>query len=103
MELDPKFSPTQSYGGECPGVYYLRLQGGGWLLRDRLTAGDSSQLRSFGSGVSARKRLSRGRTPARAPGESPADPAPEMGMGRRRWRDSGLSRERLSAPGDVGR
>ena len=47
VELDPKFSPAQSYGGECPGVYYLRLQREGWLLRDCLSAGVSSQFTVF--------------------------------------------------------
>ena len=47
VELDQKFSPTQSYGGECPGVYYLRLQREGWLLRDRLSAGVSGEFTVF--------------------------------------------------------
>lgn len=29
---DPGFKPAALYGGECPGVYYLRLQRDGWRL-----------------------------------------------------------------------
>ena len=33
LRQDTKFQPDASYGGECPGVYYLRLQRDGWRLK----------------------------------------------------------------------
>src|SRR2546430_8696412 len=36
VERDLKFQPAGWYGGECPSVYYLRLQRDGWILKDRL-------------------------------------------------------------------
>jgi len=44
VELDPDFRPAGNYGGECPGVYYLRLQRDGWILKDQLNAGVTDQL-----------------------------------------------------------
>jgi hypothetical protein len=32
VQRDTSYRPTESYGGECPGVYYLRLQRDGWRL-----------------------------------------------------------------------
>jgi hypothetical protein len=34
---DKKFRPPAHYGAECPGVYYVRLQRCGWVLRDTLS------------------------------------------------------------------
>jgi hypothetical protein len=39
VRRDTRFAPTRYYGGECPGVYYVRLQRDGWLLRDPSNAG----------------------------------------------------------------
>ena len=39
VERDREFRPAGWYGGECPGVYYVRLQRDGWILRDRVDAG----------------------------------------------------------------
>jgi hypothetical protein len=39
LSQDTSFCPSAHYGGECPGVDYLRLQRCGWILRDRLSAG----------------------------------------------------------------
>ena len=39
VERDTLFRPANYYGGECPGVYYVRLQRDGWTLRERLDAG----------------------------------------------------------------
>ncbi len=36
VKPDTRFRPAFNYGGECPGVYYLRLQRDGWLLKDEL-------------------------------------------------------------------
>lgn len=47
LSPDPKYRPAAFYGGECPGVYYLRLQRDGWLLKDQLTAGWGSELTVF--------------------------------------------------------
>jgi hypothetical protein len=47
VERDTAFRPAASYGGECPGVYYLRLQRDGWVLKDKLTAGVSSAFTVF--------------------------------------------------------
>jgi hypothetical protein len=33
---DKKFDPDQYFGGECPGVYYLRLQRDGWTYHKRV-------------------------------------------------------------------
>src|SRR5690349_20240800 len=44
---DLKFKPVASYGGECPGVYYVRLQRDGWVLKDKLTAGVTSAFTVF--------------------------------------------------------
>jgi hypothetical protein len=45
--LDPDFRPTGSYGGECPSVYYRRLQWDGWQLTDRLSAGSTERWDIF--------------------------------------------------------
>lgn len=34
VQPDRSFQPPQYYGGECPGVYYIRLQRDGWMLAD---------------------------------------------------------------------
>ena len=47
VERDTAFRPAASYGGECPGVYYVRLQRDGWVLKDKLTAGVSSAFTVF--------------------------------------------------------
>jgi hypothetical protein len=44
---DPDFRPTEFYGGECPGVYYPRLQRDGWVLKDRLDAGLGTAMAVF--------------------------------------------------------
>ena len=64
-----------------------------------ITAGRSGQIRP--ESTVAAVRQAREYFCALAP--PPPDPAPEMRIGRRRWRDSGLDRERLFPPGDVGR
>lgn len=33
IRRDEKYRPVANYGGECPGVYYLRLQRDGWVLK----------------------------------------------------------------------
>ena len=33
---DMEYRPIGYYGGECPGVYYLRLQRDGWVLKEEL-------------------------------------------------------------------
>jgi len=47
VERDLKFQPAGGYGGECPSVYYLRLQRDGWILKDRLDAGISDVFTVF--------------------------------------------------------
>jgi hypothetical protein len=34
VQRDEGYRPVAYYGGECPGVYYLRLQRDGWQLRE---------------------------------------------------------------------
>jgi len=51
---DLKFEPDGSYGGECPGVYYRRLQRDGWTLKDGLGEGACDRSAIF------EKRLPRG-------------------------------------------
>lgn len=38
VSRDTAFAPTAYYGGECPGVYYVRLQRDGWILRSQHAA-----------------------------------------------------------------
>jgi len=35
IKRDTKYIPSENYGGECPSVYYLRLQRDGWILKER--------------------------------------------------------------------
>ena len=37
LKPDTKFRPPAHYGAECPGVYYVRLQRCGWVLREQLS------------------------------------------------------------------
>lgn len=37
VQQDPAYSPGEYYSGECPGVYYHRLQRDGWQLQARDT------------------------------------------------------------------
>lgn len=39
VRRDLTYQPTPSYGGECPGVYYHRLQRDGWVLMSRQKLG----------------------------------------------------------------
>jgi hypothetical protein len=47
VERDTEFRPAGNYGGECPGIYYPRLQRDGWVLKERMTAGLSSAFTVF--------------------------------------------------------
>ena len=47
LEQDCGYRPPGPYGGECPSVYFPRLQRDGWTLRERLNAGITSQLTIF--------------------------------------------------------
>jgi hypothetical protein len=47
LQQDAKFCPPGGYGAECPGVYYVRLQRDGWILKDRLSAGITDQMSIF--------------------------------------------------------
>ena len=44
---DTSYAPKGFYGGECPGVYYLRLQRDGWGLQDREAQGRSNDMAIF--------------------------------------------------------
>jgi hypothetical protein len=33
VNRDDEFEPDEDFGGECPGVYYVRLQRDGWVLK----------------------------------------------------------------------
>ncbi len=37
----------ESYGGECPGVYFIRLQRDGWTLRDTVKQGKHGTITTF--------------------------------------------------------
>lgn len=39
VRRDPSYVPTRSFGGECPGVSYLRLLRDGWLLTGEIGQG----------------------------------------------------------------
>lgn len=39
VRRDPKWRPSDSYGGECPGVYYPRLIRDGWTLEESARVG----------------------------------------------------------------
>ena len=47
VSRDLRFKPRGRYGGECPGVYYVKLQRDGWTLRDTLSAGYFDALAVF--------------------------------------------------------
>lgn len=47
VRLDEHYQPAASYGGECPGVYYLRLQRDGWLLTTVLDGGGWTKCTVF--------------------------------------------------------
>jgi hypothetical protein len=45
LKRTSKFPWHESYGGECPGVYYVRLQRDGWKLADpRINGPDGEQM-----------------------------------------------------------
>ncbi|TDU32151.1 hypothetical protein DFR24_1540 [Panacagrimonas perspica] len=46
-----------SYGGECPGVYYLRLQRDGWELTGRESNGKRSRITTFRKRINDRWTL----------------------------------------------
>ena len=37
----------EGYGGECPGVYYVRLQRDGWTLRHKVRDGEGGEITRF--------------------------------------------------------
>ncbi len=43
---DMAYQPKAYYGGECPGVYFLRLQRDGWIFKDYKTM-DQSECRAI--------------------------------------------------------
>jgi hypothetical protein len=47
LTRDPDYRPSGRYGGECPSVYYHRLQRDGWMLKDKLSAGVSDECTVF--------------------------------------------------------
>jgi hypothetical protein len=44
LKRDEKYRPNENYGGECSGVYYLRLQRDGWKLKE---LGNGSKFDSY--------------------------------------------------------
>ena len=42
VNQDNSFQPSENYGGECPGVYFHRLQRDGWQLINKQRSKDSS-------------------------------------------------------------
>jgi hypothetical protein len=40
VRRDPTWHPSESYGGECPGVYYPRLIRDGWTMKERVRVGE---------------------------------------------------------------
>jgi hypothetical protein len=47
VQRETHFEHANRYGGECPGVYYVRLQRDGWVLKDRLTEGATNSWTIF--------------------------------------------------------
>ncbi|MCR9161587.1 MAG: hypothetical protein ACE37F_30440 [Nannocystaceae bacterium] len=47
LRRDAEFRSMGSYGGECPGVYYNRLQRDGWTLRERQKEDSRSHVTVF--------------------------------------------------------
>lgn len=43
VHRDRQYQPAESYGGECPSVYYPRLIRDGWNLRERVNVGKSKE------------------------------------------------------------
>jgi len=44
---DMSYVPFEYYGGECPGVYYVRLQRDGWVLKRHAALGPRSECTVF--------------------------------------------------------
>ena len=44
---DSAYRPADNYGGECPGVYYLRLQRDGWNLVERKSHSEWNDTTTF--------------------------------------------------------
>ena len=55
VQRDTKFVPHEDWGGECPGVYYLRLQRDGWTLLAENEHGPDVFERALGHGFRLRK------------------------------------------------
>jgi hypothetical protein len=47
LKADPLYTPTPSYGGECLGVYYHRLQRDGWRYVEHVDVDDDSAFDLF--------------------------------------------------------
>lgn len=60
LKRDTKFIPMEYYGGECTGVYYLRLQRDGWSLIRKESFGEFNETsifeKSLPGGWTLRKR-----------------------------------------------
>ena len=44
---DPAYRPVENFGGECPGVYYLRLQRDGWNMVERKSHSEWNDTTTF--------------------------------------------------------
>lgn len=47
VKQDTSFQPKENFGGECPGVYYLRLQRDGWILKQYKKKGQWNDIVIF--------------------------------------------------------
>src|SRR5262245_66337003 len=49
LTCSPKYPWHEAYGGECPGVYYVRLQRDGWAMKDTAPDGRGGEGPGFES------------------------------------------------------
>jgi hypothetical protein len=57
LRRSTKYPWHESYGGECPGVYYLRLQRDGWTMKRTAPDGSGSDVTLFDKRVGGHWRL----------------------------------------------
>ena len=93
VEQDLDYKPAGSYGGECPSVYYRRLQRDGWVLKDNLNAGMGECVHGLRKGAAARLDLAQ----VRARGGRAASTGTRLLLGRARNRATGTRTEVAAA------
>ena len=57
LKRSPEYPWHETYGGECPGVYYIRLQRDGWAMKYTKPDGQGGTITLFEKRVSAHWKL----------------------------------------------